>query len=123
MTEDPRYLEVEAAALEEELNVESSEGENEASDLEEELDVASSEGGNVMQDSKTDEASDIAQTSTTMSKLGVALTAREFIFDPTAAAGDGLIITGPSFVDAAAAHRGLPTVMGPDGCAGSTRTI
>ncbi|KAJ1018734.1 hypothetical protein NDA13_006421 [Ustilago tritici] len=46
MTEDPRYLEVTAAALEEELN------------------AASSEGGNVMQDSRTDKASDVAQTLT-----------------------------------------------------------
>ncbi|KAJ1019859.1 hypothetical protein NDA13_006082 [Ustilago tritici] len=48
---------------------------------------------------------------TTTSKLGVAPTTREFIFDPTAAADDGLIITGPSFVDAAAAHCGLPTSL------------
>ncbi|SOV06294.1 related to GYP1 - GTPase activating protein [Ustilago sp. UG-2017a] len=59
----------------------------------------------------TDEASDVAQTLTTTSKLGVAPTptAREFTFDPIAAAGDGLIITGPSFVDATAGHRGLST--------------
>ncbi|SYW86266.1 uncharacterized protein UBRO2_05986 [Ustilago bromivora] len=111
MTEDPRYLEVEAAALEEELNAESSEGENKTSDLEEELNSALSEGGNVVQDSKTDEASDVAQMLTTTSKLGVALTptTREFTFDPTAAADDGLIITGPSFIDAVAAHCRLPT--------------
>ncbi|SYW81876.1 uncharacterized protein UHO2_00380 [Ustilago hordei] len=113
---DPVYehpMDFEAAALERELNAASSEGGNviqgstmdNSSDLEEELDVASSEGGNVMQDSKMDEASDVAQTLTTTSKLNVAPTARESIFDPTAAA----IITGPSFVDAAAAHHGLPT--------------
>ena len=47
------------------------------------------------------------------SKLSVALTptARELIFDLTAAAGDGLIITGLSFANAAAAHRGLPTSL------------
>ncbi|KAJ1023785.1 hypothetical protein NDA18_004767 [Ustilago nuda] len=59
----------------------------------------------------TEEASDVAQTLTTTSKLGVVPTptAREFTFDPIAAAGDGLIITGPSFVDATAGHRGIFT--------------
>ncbi|SAM86434.1 related to GYP1-GTPase activating protein [Ustilago bromivora] len=67
-------------------------------DLEAELDVASSEGGNAMQDSTTDEASSVAQMLTTTSKLSVAPTptAREFTFDPIAAAGDGLVITGYS---------------------------
>ncbi|KAJ1021187.1 hypothetical protein NDA16_003973 [Ustilago loliicola] len=59
----------------------------------------------------TDEAPDAPQTLTTTSKLGVAPTptAREFTFDPIAAAGDGLIITGPSFVDATAGNRELST--------------
>ena len=50
-----------------------------------------------------------ARTLTTTSGLGVAPTptAQDFTFDPIAAAGDGLIITGPSFVDATAGHRGL----------------
>ncbi|SYW86247.1 related to GYP1 - GTPase activating protein [Ustilago bromivora] len=84
-----------------------------AADLEVELNVASSEGGNAMQDSTMDEASDVAQTLTTTSKLCVALipTAREFTFDPIATAGGGLIITGPSFIDAMAGHRGLSTSL------------
>ncbi|GAC77162.1 ypt/rab-specific GTPase-activating protein GYP1 [Moesziomyces antarcticus T-34] len=57
----------------------------------------------------SDQPSDPAQTLTTTSRLGVAPTptAHEFSFDPIAAAGDGLIMTGPSFVDAGAANRGL----------------
>ncbi|CCF53413.1 hypothetical protein NDA10_004972 [Ustilago hordei] len=142
MTEDPRWFELEAAALEWEFNVTSSKGGNviqdsmtdKASDLEEELNTASSKGGNVVQDSMMDEASDLEELDmalseggnvmqiskmdeasdvalTTMSKLDVTLTTREFIFNLTAAAGDGLIITGPSFVNAVAAHHGLHTSL------------
>lgn len=52
-----------------------------------------------------------AQPLATTSRLGVAPTptAQEFTFDPIAAAGDGLIITGPSFVDATAANRAMST--------------
>ncbi|SYW81923.1 uncharacterized protein UHO2_00416 [Ustilago hordei] len=117
MIEDPRWFEVEATALEQEFNMTLSKGGNvvqdstmdEASDLEEELDVALSKGGDVIQDSKMDEASDVVQTLATTSKLNVALTTREFTFDPTAVAGDGLIITGLNFVDAVAGHHGPPT--------------
>ncbi|SOV09682.1 uncharacterized protein UDID_19286 [Ustilago sp. UG-2017a] len=57
------------------------------------------------------QSSQLLRATAYTSKLSVAPTptAREFIFDLTAAAGDGLIITGPSFANAAAAHRGLPT--------------
>lgn len=50
-----------------------------------------------------------SQPLTTTSGLGVAPTpsAQDFTFDPIAAAGDGLIITGPSFADAAAAKQGM----------------
>ena len=56
MTEDPRWFELEAAALEWEFNTTLSEGGNviqvsmmdEASDLEEKLNTVSSEGGNVV---------------------------------------------------------------------------
>nr|CDI55572.1 related to GYP1-GTPase activating protein [Melanopsichium pennsylvanicum 4] len=52
-----------------------------------------------------------SQPLATTSSFGVAPTptAQEFTFDPIAAAGDGLIITGPSFVDATAAHRDMST--------------
>ncbi|GAC94572.1 hypothetical protein PHSY_002145 [Pseudozyma hubeiensis SY62] len=54
----------------------------------------------------TDQASDSARPLTTTSRLGVAPTPtkQDFTFDPIAAAGDGLIMTGPSFADAAAAN-------------------
>ncbi|KAJ1023657.1 hypothetical protein NDA18_004643 [Ustilago nuda] len=101
-------------AMEWDFNSTSSEGGNVVQDsttddasVLEELETASSKGGNVMQISKTDKASDVALTTT--SKLDVTLTAREFISDLTAAAGDGLIITDPSFVNAVAGHCGLPT--------------
>ncbi|CCF49136.1 uncharacterized protein UHOR_13543 [Ustilago hordei] len=78
MTEDPRWFELEAAALEQEFNTTLSEGGNviqvsmmdEASDLEEELDMASSKGGNVMQDSMMDEASDLEEKLNTVSSEG-----------------------------------------------------
>ncbi|KAJ1028041.1 hypothetical protein NDA13_003491 [Ustilago tritici] len=99
--------------LEAELDVALSEGPMDfgASDLEEELDVASSEGGNVVQDSTTDEAPNVAQMLTTTSKLDgtPTPTASEFTFDPIATAGDGLIITGPSSVNAMTGHHGLST--------------
>ncbi|SYW86187.1 uncharacterized protein UBRO2_05907 [Ustilago bromivora] len=52
-----------------------------------------------MQYSKTDETSDVAQTLTRTSKLCRSHS------DP----GGGLIITGPSFINATAGHRGLST--------------
>lgn len=60
-------------------------------------------------DSNLDQSIDNAQPLATTSRLGVAPTptAQEFTFDPIAAAGDGLIITGPSFVDATAGNRGV----------------
>ncbi|KAJ1036041.1 hypothetical protein NDA18_000189 [Ustilago nuda] len=69
-------------------------------DLEAELDVAISVWGNAVQDSTTDEASDVAQILTTTSKLGVAPTptARVFTFDPIAAASYGLVITSHSHI-------------------------
>lgn len=59
----------------------------------------------------SDHSIDNAQPLTTTSRLGVAPTptAQEFTFDPIAAAGDGLIMTGPSFVDATAGRRGMST--------------
>ncbi len=59
----------------------------------------------------SDQASDSAQPLATTSQLGVAPTptAQEFTFDPIAAAGDGLIMTGPSFVEATGRNRGLST--------------
>ncbi|KAJ9475639.1 GTPase-activating protein GYP1 [Pseudozyma hubeiensis] len=54
----------------------------------------------------TNQVSDSARPLTTTSRLGVAPTPtkQDFTFDPIAAAGDGLIMTGPSFADAAAAN-------------------
>ncbi|CCF51781.1 uncharacterized protein UHO2_00271 [Ustilago hordei] len=67
----------------------------EAGALEQEFNMVSTKGGNVMQDSKMVEASDVAS-----SEGGNVV---------PAAAGDGLTITGLSFVNAAVAHSGPHT--------------
>ncbi|TKY88286.1 hypothetical protein EX895_002638 [Sporisorium graminicola] len=54
-----------------------------------------------------DAAESVPQPLTTTSGLGP--TKHDFTFDPIAAAGDGLIMTGPSFADTASSNQGLST--------------